>query len=379
MNRFKKWHNDKYTQISIYVTLTVLITYVLGMLVYYLSQKTGSVFGFIWYVFKPVFFGAVIAHLLGPIVLWFEEKCLKKAKKHQRGYAVLLTYIVMLLAILLVVSALIFTITNSVKQINIDDIKDLIEYFEVNLSSFWKLVQEQLDNLDINISNLTPKASKVVGDVSSFLSTFFIANIFAVNFLLDRKIRMYWKDMYQLFIPEKQRIVIESMFHDFDKVFFGYIRGQSTDVVITGTVISIALMIAGIPYGAVVGLLTGIGNFVPYVGPLLGWFSLIIVCISEGNLVHMIVGLIIMAVFMAIDSNFINPKLLSDQVNIHPLMVIISLLAGGYLAGIVGMILGVPTAAFLKLQFDKLVANKRKIESEKIEAQERKEDSSIEV
>ena len=373
MNKLRELRDEKYMKIGFYTTATLIWTFIIGMIVYSLSKGVSSFFDLISDVLTPILLGAVFAHLLAPVVAWFENKLGKDSEKPKRGLAILCTYAAIIVIIILILAAMIFTITKSVSQINIDDIKDLLTYFEENLNAFWNVVQNQFKKLDINVGEITPKVTKAFGSVTSFVTTLFISNIFAIYYLKDKELRKYWQNLYHVFIPEKARLIINELFHDFDKVFFGYIRGQSMDVVITGTIISIALTIAGIPYGAVIGLITGIGNFIPYVGPLIGWASLIIVCLSEGNLVHLIVGLVILAIVMTLDSNFINAKLLADQVNVHPLLIMASLIAGGNIGGILGMLLAVPTAAFLKVQFDKLVVRKKAIQEQNKETQDLQE------
>jgi predicted PurR-regulated permease PerM len=67
----------------------------------------------------------------------------------------------------------------------------------------------------------------------------------------------------------------------------------------------------------------------------------------------MIIGIVIFALVMFIDGNIINPKLLSDNVEVHPLLVVAALIGGGALGGVAGMLIAVPTAALIKLQFDR--------------------------
>ena len=144
-----------------------------------------------------------------------------------------------------------------------------------------------------------------------------------------------------------------------DRVFSGYIRGQSLDALLIGVMVSLALLIAGIPYAVVIGILTGVGNLVPYVGPVVGFGSLIIVCLAEGSVTHMLIGAAILAAVMFIDGNIINPRMLSSNVHVHPVLVIVALLAGGKVGGVVGMLVAVPVAALLKLQFEKYVEKRR--------------------
>ena len=103
----------------------------------------------------------------------------------------------------------------------------------------------------------------------------------------------------------------------------------------------------------IIGICMGLGNLIPYFGPIVGYAAIVIACLPSGNIVKMIIGMAIIAVIMFIDGNIINPKLLSENVDVHPLLVVAALLGGGVLGGIAGMLIAVPTAALLKLQFDR--------------------------
>ena len=140
---------------------------------------------------------------------------------------------------------------------------------------------------------------------------------------------------------------------DADNAFSGYIRGQMVDAAIVGVMASIALAVAGVPYAVLIGVCIGFGNLIPYFGPVVGYAAVVIVCLTSGNFTKMLIGLVIIAVIMFVDGNIINPRLLSENVDVHPLLVVAALLGGGVLGGIAGMLIAVPTAALLKLQFDR--------------------------
>ena len=113
-----------------------------------------------------------------------------------------------------------------------------------------------------------------------------------------------------------------------------------------------------------------IGNLIPYVGPILGYAGLITVCLLEGEINKLIIGGICLLVIMFLDGNVLNPKLLSNSVKVHPLLVVAALIGGGALGGILGMIVAVPCAALLKLQFDRYLQKKEeRIQGESREVQ----------
>jgi predicted PurR-regulated permease PerM len=148
-------------------------------------------------------------------------------------------------------------------------------------------------------------------------------------------------------------------------VFSGYFRGQATDAAIVGVLAGIALSIVGVPYAPVVGLLTGLGNLIPYVGGPVGYASIVVVCFADQLWGPMIAGIIAMSVVMFVDGNIINPRVLSNSVEVHPILVIIALIAGAAVGGIAGMLVAVPVAAWLKIQLDRWMdANEAKVASQ---------------
>jgi predicted PurR-regulated permease PerM len=113
------------------------------------------------------------------------------------------------------------------------------------------------------------------------------------------------------------------------------------------------MMVIGVPNGTVVGVLTGCGNLIPYVGPVIGYLTLALVCIPTGAWTKLIAGAIVLAILLFVDGNIINPRLLSSNVMVHPLLVVAALIGGGAVGGFVGMLIAVPTAALIKIQFDR--------------------------
>ena len=359
MKKIKQFYDEKYMKIALYCSGTVLLTFILGMIIYHLSGSIGSTFSFFSSFLKPLLIGIVLSYLLSPLVEGIERKLFSK-QKNKRLLSVLCTYLLLAILLLGILALLVLTITKSVSSINFKDLGIFIESLQSDLSSFWEVVQNKLADFNIDLGSFGPKISKAINNVSSFASALLFAVIFSVYFLIDENISEYWKKIFILFVAEDKRKKLKELLSDADKVFSGYIRGQSMDALIVGVVSSIALLIAGIPYAAVVGLLTGVGNLIPYVGPLVGWVSLIIMCLSEGSIPHLISGILILAVVMIFDSNVINPRLLSNNVEVHPMLVVVALIAGGEIGGILGMLVAVPVAAFAKLQFDKVVEKKRK-------------------
>lgn len=359
--RLKKFYNEEYTRIAIYVVVTASITFLLGLLLHWASGRVGTTLTFTSAVFKPLVLGLCIAYLLSPLALKFENGLLRNLNKPKtrRIIAVLLTFLIVMAALAVIIVIIVATVTKSLSTINFDDVKSMAMVLVNQFESFQETIKEVLAKLNINVGSFGSYFSKFFSGVSSGASTLAFAVIFSIYFLIDRNIGRYWAGVFNAFTSESTRKRMKRFAADADKVFSGYIRGQSLDAALVGVLASVSLLIAGIPYAVVVGILTGIGNLVPYVGPVVGFGSLIVVCLAEGSIHHLIIGGIILMVVMFIDGNIIGPRMLSSNVEVHPILVILALLAGGRIGGVVGMLVSVPVAGLIKLEFERYMITKK--------------------
>ena len=361
MGKLEKFYNKEYSIKSIYVVKTALMTFVLGLIIYYLAGKTGTALSFVSAVLKPLVLGLVFTYLLSPVAKKLETKLFSGMKKQSTGrlLAVLLTFVIVLMAISLILGIIVTTLTQSLSAFSLADLKDYLTILSEQFSRFWTTIEKQLASMNINLGSVGDMLGAIFNGVKAGASTLLFACIFAVYFLLDDRIGAYWIGVLDVFTTEKTRNGLRTFAENADRVFSGYIRGQSLDALIIGVLVTIALLIAGVPYAVVIGILTGFGNLVPYVGPVVGFGSLIIVCLAEASVTDLIVGAVILAAVMFIDGNVINPRMLSSNVEVHPVLVIVALLAGGKVGGVVGMLVAVPVAALIKLQFEKYVDKRR--------------------
>ena len=361
MNNLKKYYNERYFTIALYVLVTALLILVFGLFIYYLSGKTGGAISFVAAVCKPLVLGMVLTYLLSPVVKKLETKIFASIKKPKtaRVLSVILTYLIVLAVIGLILGIIAVTLTKSLSAFHPSEFRNYALSLADQFSKFWDTIETQLANMNINLGSLGDMLGKIFNGVKTGATTLLFAVIFSIYFLIDEKIVVYWRNVINTFTTEKTRAHFHTLAKDSDRVFSGYIRGQSIDALIVGLLSSVSLLIAGVPYAVVIGILTGIGNLVPYVGPIVGFSSLIIVCLAEGSWIHLLIGGIILAVVMFIDGNIIGPRMLSSNVEVHPVLVIVALLAGGKVGGVVGMLVAVPVAALLKLQFDRYVAKKK--------------------
>jgi len=152
-------------------------------------------------------------------------------------------------------------------------------------------------------------------------------------------------------LPRHQEKNIMEILKEIDKKLSGFIRGQLTVAFVLGVGYALALSLAGLKYGFLIGVLSGVLSIIPLVGSTVGlllsvgvaWFQ----TGGEFTYVAMIAGIFIIG--QIIEGNIITPKLIGNSVGLHPLWIFFALMAGGALFGIVGMFLAVPVAAVVSV------------------------------
>lgn len=149
-------------------------------------------------------------------------------------------------------------------------------------------------------------------------------------------------------LPRDRKETVLDLLKQIDRKISGFIRGQIIVALILGVSYALALTLAGLKYGFLIGLSAGLLSVIPMVGSVFGLLAGVLVAwFQSGDFLY--VGMIA-AIFLAgqiIEGNFLTPKLVGESVGLHPLWVFFALMAGGALFGILGMLLAVPVAAVI--------------------------------
>lgn len=348
--------DQKYLKVCLYAAVTVLVTVIVGAIAFSTTPFWSKLWSIFTAVLKPVIIGGIICYLLDPVVKKFENLINKEKKyKWARTAAVLLTFAIIVVAVLLILIMIAMSIYKNVSVLDISSIQNLFAMLKEDYAEIIAQLEQKLSSLNFSTNSITAIFKSAANAIENFFSGLLFGVIFAVYFLLDENdgIFGYWRRAFRLIFGDKQQERVKEFARDADNAFSGYIRGQLVDATIVGVLATISLLIAGVPYAAIIGICIGFGNLIPYFGPILGYVVTVIVCLPSGAFDKMIIGLAIIAVLMFVDGNIINPKLLSDNVDVHPLLVVAALIAGGAVGGIAGMLIAVPSAALVKMQFDR--------------------------
>ncbi len=150
-------------------------------------------------------------------------------------------------------------------------------------------------------------------------------------------------------LPRDHADTIRGLARDIDRVLSGFVRGQVSVCLILGTFYSVALMLAGLNFGLVVGAIAGAITFIPYIGALIGGALAIGLALFQFWGDWLSIGIVagIFAIGQFLEGNIITPKLVGNSVGLHPLWLIFALSAFGTLFGFTGMLVAVPVAAMI--------------------------------
>lgn len=148
-------------------------------------------------------------------------------------------------------------------------------------------------------------------------------------------------------IPVQQRDTVRALALEIDAAISGFVRGQTGVCLILGSFYALALTLVGLNFGLLIGLISGLITFIPYVGSMTGLVLSVGVAVAQfwpgyGSIL-MVLGVFLVGQF--VEGNVLSPKLVGESVGLHPVWLIFALLAFGYLFGFVGLLVAVPLAA----------------------------------
>jgi predicted PurR-regulated permease PerM len=155
--------------------------------------------------------------------------------------------------------------------------------------------------------------------------------------------------------PARRRAKVDRIVDELDAVVGGFIRGQLIDGAIVGVMIFVMLTATHVPYALLIGVASGILNFIPYAGALIGFVPSAILALAYNGPGNALLVSALFAVIHQIDGNFISPRVLKDNVGLSPLYIVLAILAGSELFGLIGTFLAVPVAAMLRVLREQLL------------------------
>lgn len=326
-------------------------------------------------VIKPFLMAILLAYLLYiPArkieVLYRKNKVLSKKA---RGLSVATTYILAILIIALLIKILVPMLSDSIGELasNLPGyydsaIKYIEELPEDNIlkteavqNAIKKLQQIDIAKL-LDLDNLAMYLEKVIGIANGIFSAF-VTIVVSIYILLERaEIVNFVKRLNRSIFTEKKCQAIDRYFEKGNDIFFKYISGQIIDAIVVAIIMSVALTIMKVKYAVLLGFLIGVFNLIPYFGAIIAVIVACLITIFTGGFVQAIWVAVVLIILQQIDANIINPKILRDALEISKILIIFAVTVGGAYFGVLGMFLGVPAIAVIKMMLDDYIERNEK-------------------
>ena len=211
-----------------------------------------------------------------------------------------------------------------------------------------KFIQSYLIGHEDDITELAQRIGLRTADVAKQAWLLFVVPLLSIFFLKDG--RAFSEFLLSTVQSRPQREFLENVLNDLNRMLAHFIRAQLTLAALTMIVYSGFLASMRVPYALVLGTIGGVLEFVPVVGPLVAAVAIIIVCLLM-SYPHWLVLIIFFVAWRLIQDYVSSPRIMGESMELHPLAAIFGVMAGGEVAGILGIYLSIPVMASLRIVF----------------------------
>lgn len=381
--------------------ITAFLVVAAGILLYYfifhgsnIQQNLSKILS----IARPVIYGLIIAYIMTPSLNFIEKRINKICTKFKfniiyhrskiRVLSILITSLLFILVIYALIAMLVSQIVPSIQNIakNFDSYvtgfsKWANKIFEDN-SSIALFVQNTINTYSAEfekwLSNIViPQASDIIKTLSrsiisimKVLWNILIGFVISIYLMFNKELLSgQAKKIIYAFFKTKTANMVISEIRSVHQTFVGFISGKVIDSIIIGLMCFIGTTIIGTPYAALVSVIVGVTNVIPFFGPYLGAIpcTIFILIVDLAHPVNCVYFAIFIFVLQQFDGNVLGPKILGGSTGLSGLWVIISITLFGGLFGVFGMVIGVPIFAVLYSAIKRIVnhnLNKRKLPTE---------------
>ena len=351
----------------------LVIAFLLCKLIFTTNISLSSLFSMLYSCIAYFVYGLAFAYFLNPLLVFIERNIVKKTdnqkkKNIKRGISIAVIYAVVLGFISIFVMNIVPTIvsglndfinglpeylnnfqiwvTDSLRSINPDLAKNFEGYMSNFATNIYSWVEREMDMAHVGKTVTTA----VSGSAKTVIRVVF-GIVISIYFLFGKEelTKHFKRFIYAVFSRERAETIMNYR-KAINKIFFDFIISKLLQAFVIFILGLIILVPFDIPLAPLISLLLALTNMIPYIGPWLGGIPSVLLALVFNPIKGLIVLLFIIGM-QIVDNLFIGPKIMSDRVGISPLLVIAGVAIGGTFGGIIGMFIGVPLVAVIKLVF----------------------------
>jgi putative permease len=312
------------------------------------------------HIVKLIIIAALLAYVLDPLASFFESRGMSRTKA---------TISIFLLLIVVVGISYVLLLPVLSEEINALKGGFSSEKAELVISRFENFLVSNLSFLGVKELNLLSRMHGITSRIGDWMFTHvldaasIIVSIILIPFIvffLMKDGRKFKKEFVSI-VPNRYFEFSLYLLHKINIQVGNYLRGQVLDATLVGILSIGALWLLGVKYFLLIGVFAGIANIIPYFGPITGATIAIIVSILQTADFHLASYVIVAFIIIKLlDDTIILPMVMSKSVHISPLTVLLAIMIGGKLFGILGMLLSIPVAGFIKVIVHESITNYRR-------------------
>jgi predicted PurR-regulated permease PerM len=239
------------------------------------------------------------------------------------------------------------TIVHNAQLAVIDSNDPLARLLPGNIRDYLATVPGQVETyITANFSRFASTVFPVLISIVAVGALFVVIPVVAAYLLIEAA---SVKQSFLGFVPASRQKKAQQIIADLDHVVGGFLRGQLIVAAIVGTLVTILLLVLHVPYAALIGVVAGVLDVIPYVGAIAGWLPAVFIALFTNGAESALFVTIGIVVINQLEGHLIAPMVVSRSVELTPLVVILALIAGGEIAGIPGLLLAVPVAGVLRV------------------------------
>ena len=358
----------------------------------------GNIISTIVGILSPFILGGVLAFIINIPMTFFERKLFNNNKKNNsksknkikdkdvikvnkgaRGISLVLAIITIVFILSLIVKLIVPELINVV-NILIENIPYYVSELVTILKDYSKDINIEKLTKDLNVNlkeiknqllNKVPtllfSSVSIIGGILGGITTFIIAVVFAVYILTDKEnIAEGLKNLLYAYINKDKVEMILNIGTVSSNTFKSFLTVQCLEAIILGALCAIGMFVLQIPYEVPVGVLVGVTALIPVVGAFIGCIigAILIVAVNPGQVLTFIIFFLIL---QQVEGNIIYPKVVGNSIGLPGMLVLVAVSIGGDLAGVVGMLIGVPVVTIIYTLVKKDVKHKLENNKEKVE------------
>ena len=292
----------------------------------------------------------LLAFIFDPFVKQLEKEGLNRISSTIIIFAVVGLFVYLIISIF--VPRLLYQINQLVKILQINSIEDQITIIEKEIYKYFPFfspgeISTGIRNfIDSWIQNPIDRVSIVLSSIVSVVAILVIIPFITFFLLMDSK-KIFVGILNVL--PNKYFEMSYWILKKVSVQLGRFVRAWIFDATFVGFTCGIGFYFIGIPNALPLGIIAGLGHLVPYFGPVIGGIPAIIISIIQyGDLSHVPYIFLLMAIVYTLDNGIVQPYIFSKSVDMHPIIIILLIIAGSQLFGVLGMLLAIPTATVIK-------------------------------